>query len=255
MKYSVEGFSQQKLVEFGMNTDDALLLRWFVDWSASRRMKIIEVEGIQYHWVLHKHISEQLPILGVQNAQSVSRRMKRLVDKGILAKHLVYEQDGRGGTWTYYAVSDKFQELVGGGQRTEESGGGGLSSPEGGGLSSPPKDSSIRLDSSSKEKGKANAPQQQKQSRSTEEHPTISVPINRTRYDTLCEQHGRRKVDEAIQAYSDWEATRGKKPARDYAAAAANWLRKESDFKNKTDSHPKVNAKEFFAQRARQEAV
>ena len=247
MKYSVEGFSQQKLVEFGMNTDDALLLRWFVDWSASRRMKIIEVEGIQYHWVLHKHISEQLPILGVQNAQSVSRRMKRLVDKGILAKHLVYEQDGRGGTWTYYAVSDKFQELVGGGQRTEESGGGGLSSP--------PKDSSIRLDSSSKEKGKANAPQQQKQSRSTEEHPTISVPINRTRYDTLCEQHGRRKVDEAIQAYSDWEATRGKKPARDYAAAAANWLRKESDFKNKTDSHPKVNAKEFFAQRARQEAV
>lgn len=56
-------------------------------------------------------------------------------------------------------------------------------------------------------------------------HEELGVPINRTRYDSLAGQYGKAAVDDAIQGRLDWEAANGKKPCKDYAAAAANWLK------------------------------
>lgn len=58
-------------------------------------------------------------------------------------------------------------------------------------------------------------------------HPTLDIPMNQTRYDTLCEQYGKGKVDETMQSVKDWAASKGKR-ILDYAAAAANWMKKDN---------------------------
>ena len=55
-------------------------------------------------------------------------------------------------------------------------------------------------------------------------HESLGVPIGSTRYSSLCDQWGKAKVDAAIQARIDWEDSKGKPKAADYAAAAAKWL-------------------------------
>ena len=55
-------------------------------------------------------------------------------------------------------------------------------------------------------------------------HETLGVPVGVTRYSSLCEIWGKARVDAAIQARMDWEDSKGKPKARDYAAAAARWL-------------------------------
>ena len=58
-------------------------------------------------------------------------------------------------------------------------------------------------------------------------HPTLDVPMNQKRYDHICAEDGKATVDRAIQSRLDWEASKGKAPAKDYAAAAATWIANE----------------------------
>lgn len=61
-------------------------------------------------------------------------------------------------------------------------------------------------------------------------HPTLDLPMNQTRYDHLCSEHGKRLVDWAMQARFDWEGTNGKTAAKDYASAASGWIEKAKEF-------------------------
>lgn len=59
-------------------------------------------------------------------------------------------------------------------------------------------------------------------------HPTVNVPMNAKRYETLCTTWGARVVDGYIQRAADYiAAVRPRKPYADYAAAAANWIAKD----------------------------
>ena len=62
------------------------------------------------------------------------------------------------------------------------------------------------------------------------EHPILKVPINTTRYNNLCERHGKKVVDDAIESYIAWEDSHGRAPSKDYAASAFNWLKKKEEF-------------------------
>ena len=76
-------------------------------------------------------------------------------------------------------------------------------------------------------------------SRADARHPKLDVPMNQKRYDSLCEKHGSDVVDDAIQSRLDWETAKGKQGAKDYAAAAANWLRNEEKWEvNGNGSNP-----------------
>jgi len=57
-------------------------------------------------------------------------------------------------------------------------------------------------------------------------HPKAGVPMSSARYSSLCEQWGAARVDEYIQRCADWVASKGK-PYKDYAAAAAQWLKRD----------------------------
>lgn len=43
MKYNIEGFNQEKLVEMGLNSDDAIILRWFVDFYSTQKWQLSEI--------------------------------------------------------------------------------------------------------------------------------------------------------------------------------------------------------------------
>lgn len=63
-------------------------------------------------------------------------------------------------------------------------------------------------------------------SRATTKHPTLGVPINETRYQSLVAEWGRQQVDDYIQRAIDYiAANRPQKPYKDYAAAAAQYIR------------------------------
>lgn len=62
--------------------------------------------------------------------------------------------------------------------------------------------------------------------------------MNQTRYDNLLSTYGQERVDEAIQERLDWESAKGKPKAKDYAAAAANWLKNARKFGDLPDEPP-----------------
>ena len=39
MKYTIEGFAQDKLLELQLDVSDALILRWFIDFAGTGNMK------------------------------------------------------------------------------------------------------------------------------------------------------------------------------------------------------------------------
>jgi Zn finger protein HypA/HybF involved in hydrogenase expression len=103
MKYSIEGFSQEKLVEQGLDCRDAVFLRWFVDFQATDQMKIHVEDSNVYYWIDHATVIQELPILGRSTPDSVGKYIKQLIDKGVLEKHLVRRGQDKG-TEVYYRI-------------------------------------------------------------------------------------------------------------------------------------------------------
>ena len=76
MKYSIHGFSQQKAMELGLSNDDLLVLRWFVDFAGTDRMKtMLDNEGV-YYWVNYSTVLEDLPVLNVSK-RTLKRKRKK----------------------------------------------------------------------------------------------------------------------------------------------------------------------------------
>jgi len=106
MKYTIEGLSQQTLIDHKLDCRDAVFLRWFADFQAGGKMKT-HVEGdAVFYWLDHTTVAQELPLMGLGSADAVRRYLKRLVDAGVLqtrAKKL-YGPQTVGGTRAFYRV-------------------------------------------------------------------------------------------------------------------------------------------------------
>lgn len=107
MQYTIHGFSQKKALEYGLKSDELLILRWFVDFMGTSCMKKIIVEGEQYYWVKYDYILKQLPILDCKK-KTVATKLKKLVEAGIL-KNKTLKKDG---TYSLYCIGEKYEELI-----------------------------------------------------------------------------------------------------------------------------------------------
>ena len=101
MKYTVEGFSQERLVELGLHIDDALVLRWFIDFTNTDRMRTLNHSGDTWYWVKYKGLIEDLPILGT-NRRTAERKLQNLVKAGVLL-HYTHKV---GGVFSYYRINE-----------------------------------------------------------------------------------------------------------------------------------------------------
>lgn len=107
MKYTINGFSQEKLISYGLDEKDSLLLRYFIDFKDSGKMKIKTIDEEQYYWVSYKGVMEAMPILNLKE-DSVYRRLKKLCEKKILKSVTVRQ----GGVYSFYKTGDNYITLI-----------------------------------------------------------------------------------------------------------------------------------------------
>lgn len=112
MKYTVFGFSQEELIKHKMDLGDAAILRFFVDFRGTGKMKseiIGENDQKQsYYWLKYNAVIEDFPLLNMKK-DAVYRRMKSLVDKGILIHQHVKNKYG---SFSYYEVGPLYESLL-----------------------------------------------------------------------------------------------------------------------------------------------
>ena len=63
MRHQVHRLQQEALIELGLNTEDALLLDWMLNWKDGNSMERIVVGNDVAYWVNYSKVIEELPIL------------------------------------------------------------------------------------------------------------------------------------------------------------------------------------------------
>lgn len=108
MKYNIHGFHQPRAVELKLTNDDLLVLRWFVDFAGTKKMKtIIEEDGI-YYWVNYTTVLEDLPVLRISKQTLKKKHFDNLCNANVLKhKHI---KDG--GSFSYYAYGINYDTLI-----------------------------------------------------------------------------------------------------------------------------------------------
>jgi len=110
MQYCIEGFSQAGLIKNGLDAKDAVLLRFMMNFISSGKMNSIIYENKTFFWFFYQNIIDEMPILGIKNRNALAKRLKILVEKGILDMHL---ERGADGVYTYYRLTEKaYSDLV-----------------------------------------------------------------------------------------------------------------------------------------------
>lgn len=101
MKYTIEGFSQERLIELGLDCIDAHLLRWFIDFRDTEKMKTVISNKKVWYWVNYSGIINDLPILNIDK-RAIQRRFMKLVKANILLHHT----HRVGGVFSCYKLKD-----------------------------------------------------------------------------------------------------------------------------------------------------
>lgn len=108
MKNSILGFSQRKLMEYGLDIKDAMLLRYFIDFMGTGKMTSIIIDDVCYYWVKYEHLKNDIPILGITSNDGLRKRLKKLENKKILGHYHKLE----GGSYSYYSVGENYINLI-----------------------------------------------------------------------------------------------------------------------------------------------
>ncbi|KAJ50154.1 putative phage protein (TIGR02220 family) [Clostridium tetanomorphum] len=108
MRYNIYGFNQKKLIEYGLDQIDAMLLRYFIDFKGTGKMVTKKINGKNYYWVQYKKIIQEYPILRLKK-DSVYRRFKNMTEKSILTHKSVVDK----GVYSFYNLGTEFKYLVG----------------------------------------------------------------------------------------------------------------------------------------------
>lgn len=107
MQYSFLGFSVSKMMDLKLDMKDMVILRYFVDFRDTGRMKSEVIEGKTYYWVNYNTMVEEMPFLEL-GKRSIMSRMLKLRDLGILNHYTKKE----GGTFSFFSLGPKYIELI-----------------------------------------------------------------------------------------------------------------------------------------------
>jgi hypothetical protein len=108
MKYNVLGFYQPKAIELGLESNDLLVLRWFVDYAGTGKMRTMLIDNKIYYWINYNSILEELPILKITKQTLARKHFGNLVRANVLEhKHIT-----EGGSFSYYCYGINYETLI-----------------------------------------------------------------------------------------------------------------------------------------------
>lgn len=119
MKFTIYGFSQKRLIELELDHTDALILRYFIDFKDSGKMKTEIFNDEIYYWVQYEKVVEEIPIIRITNNNNMYRRFRKLVKANVL-KHRTKR---KGGTFSYFRPNKEYYSLISEGCVSKDGGG------------------------------------------------------------------------------------------------------------------------------------
>ena len=113
MRFSVFAYSQEKLLEHGLDVTDALILDWFANFFIGKMEKRIFKDSSDssriFGWVKISKIMEDLPVIGITSEKGIRRRFDAFVEKGLMQRETVITQ---GGKRSYYRTTELYDTLL-----------------------------------------------------------------------------------------------------------------------------------------------
>ncbi len=113
IRNSVHGYRQSVAVEYNLTNDDLLILRWFAEFSAFMKVKIIR--GKPFYWLGYKHLLSSLPILNKGKKAVALYNIQRLLDCNVLVRENVInasEIKGKSGRTSWFGFGDNYINLL-----------------------------------------------------------------------------------------------------------------------------------------------
>ena len=111
MKYTICGFSQQKLFEYQLDINDAQILRWLIDFAATGKMRKLIENNVVYYLVNYEAIICAFPIMGITSTKAIANRFEKYVKCGLLQK-TVRKGGSFSGTATLFAITSLVGDMI-----------------------------------------------------------------------------------------------------------------------------------------------
>ena len=108
MRRTIFGFNQKKAMELGLSTNELLLLNYIHLAQTTPKMIHKELDGVSYVYLSHKHIRNDLPILGYSEG-TLKNKLSDLKSRGAIQS--VLDRVGSG-TMAYYAIAKSVLEQL-----------------------------------------------------------------------------------------------------------------------------------------------
>jgi hypothetical protein len=110
MKYNILGLDQMKLIQLGLDSKDAYIIRWFVDFWEQGGMCYYDCPDGRYYWVKYQAIIDDLPILGIVNRRAIATRFHKMVKCGLFSVFIRRDAEG---TYSYYRINESpYKSLI-----------------------------------------------------------------------------------------------------------------------------------------------
>lgn len=108
MRYNICGYNQKALLNYGLDCNDAMLLRTFMDiyTSSSEKLEYIILNNDKFLWLTYGYISEQLQVLG--SIRTVKRKIDKLIEKNILKRVILNSKNKKAGKYMYLAPGENY---------------------------------------------------------------------------------------------------------------------------------------------------
>lgn len=110
MKYTVLGFQQAKLIELGLDTDDALILSVIRDMYSSKAVEYTIINNDRFIWINQTYLLNQVPIIGTK--RTLKRKLKNYEELGLIERKMKFEKDNSKGKYSYINTTLKFDSLT-----------------------------------------------------------------------------------------------------------------------------------------------
>lgn len=108
IKFTINGFNQEKLIEYHLDAVDALILRYFIDFKDTGDMIIEIINNKPYYWVKYNKLMESIPIINLKSKDALRRRFKKLED----SKVLIHFQKKKDGNYSFYGIGENYKYLL-----------------------------------------------------------------------------------------------------------------------------------------------